>query len=66
LRCYALQTHDCLFAAADYDRRLVLPSLPLQDAADRLALARRSMAARQGTREFVRGKIGGMPFTPGE
>lgn len=36
-----------------------------QDAADRLALARRPMAARQGTREFVRGKIGSMPFTPG-
>ncbi|KAL4421866.1 hypothetical protein ABPG77_003668 [Micractinium sp. CCAP 211/92] len=35
------------------------------DAADRLALARRPMAARQGTREFVRGKIGSMPFTPG-
>lgn len=38
---------------------------PAQDAADRLALARRPMAARQGTREFVRGKIGSMPFTPG-
>lgn len=36
-----------------------------QDAADRLALARRPMAARQGTREFVRGRIGSMPFTPG-
>ncbi|EFN56807.1 hypothetical protein CHLNCDRAFT_144334 [Chlorella variabilis] len=36
-----------------------------EDSADRLALARRPMAARQGTREFVRGRIGSMPFTPG-
>ncbi|KAI3427058.1 hypothetical protein D9Q98_006998 [Chlorella vulgaris] len=36
-----------------------------EDIADRLALARRPMAARQGTREFVRGRIGSMPFTPG-
>ena len=44
----------------------LLPRWPLQGAAERLALARRPMAARQGTREFVRGKIGSMPFTPGQ
>lgn len=55
-----------LFTASLLSPVLCSATLPSeQEAADRMALARRPMAARQGTREFVRGRIGSMPFTPG-